>query len=99
MAKEKKKGLFARLLEGLSKTRKNIASGFASVFGLSIIDDDFYEELEEVLIMADLGVKATDEILEQLKEQVKAQHIKNPADCRQLLVDTIKKRMDVGENA
>ena len=96
---EKKKGLFARLLEGLSKTRKNIASGFASVFGLSVIDDDFYEELEEVLIMADLGVQATEEILESLKEQVKEKHIRKPEDCRQLLIDTIKERMDVGENA
>ena len=96
---EEKKGLFARLLEGLTKTRKNIASGFASVFSFSSIDDDFYEELEEVLIMADLGVHATTEIIGELKEKVREQHIHEPGDCRQLLIDTIKQRMDVGENA
>ncbi|MCD8011483.1 MAG: signal recognition particle-docking protein FtsY [Lachnospiraceae bacterium] len=96
----KKKGLFARLKEGLAKTRNSIADGFDSIFnGFSSIDDDFYEELEEILIMGDLGVHATTEILDRLKEQVKEQHLKEPAACRQLLIDTIKERMDVGENA
>ncbi len=96
----KKKGLFARLKEGLAKTRNSIADGFDSIFnGFSSIDDDFYEELEEILIMGDLGVHATTEILDRLKEQVREQHLKEPAACRQLLIDTIKERMDVGENA
>ena len=70
MSEQKKKGRFARLREGLSKTRRSIASGFASVFsGFSAIDDDFYEELEEILIMGDLGVHTTEQILERLKEQ------------------------------
>ena len=100
MSESTKKGLFARLREGLSKTRRSIASGFASVFsGFSAIDEDFYEELEEILIMGDLGVHATEEILERLKEQVREQKIKEPAACRQLLIDTIKQQMDVGENA
>ena len=100
MCETKKKGLFARLREGLGKTRKNIASGLGSIFsGFSSIDDDFYEELEETLIMADLGVRATQDIIEKLQEQVKAQHIKEPEACRQLLIDTIKEQMDVGENA
>ena len=67
---EKKQGLFARLLSGLTKTRKQLAGGFASVFGLSIIDDDFYEELEEILIMSDIGIHATEDIIDSLKEQV-----------------------------
>ena len=96
---EKKQGLFARLLSGLTKTRKQLAGGFASVFGLSIIDDDFYEELEEILIMSDIGVHATEDIIESLKEQVAEKHIHEPAACRQLLMDTIKERMDLGENA
>lgn len=55
-----KKGFFSRLVEGLTKTRDNIVSGIDSVFhGFSKIDDEFYEELEEILIMGDLGVKAT----------------------------------------
>ena len=96
----KKKGFFARLKEGLTKTRKSLSSGLNSIFsGFSHIDDDFYEELEEVMIMADLGVRATDEILEKLKQQVKEQHIKEPADCRELLIRTIREQMDVGENA
>ncbi len=97
---EKKKGLFTRLKEGLSKTRNQLASGVGSLFsGFSSIDEDFYEELEEVLIMADLGIHATEEIMDKLKEQVRQQHIKEPAACRQLLIDTIKEQMDVGENA
>ena len=56
-----KKGFFSRLVEGLTKTRNNIVSGIDSVFhGFSKIDDEFYEELEEILIMGDLGVKATE---------------------------------------
>ena len=78
---EEKKGFFSRLKEGLTKTRNNIVHGIDSVFsGFSNIDDDFYEELEEILIMGDIGVRATDEIIEKLKKQVKENHIKEPAD-------------------
>ena len=97
---EEKKGFFARLKEGLTKTRNNIVSGIDAVFsGFSNIDDDFYEELEEILIMGDIGVKATNEILERLKIQVKQQHIKQPSECKQLLIDSIKEQMQVGETA
>ncbi|MCH5274480.1 MAG: signal recognition particle-docking protein FtsY [Lachnospiraceae bacterium] len=97
---EEKKGFFARLKSGLKKTRDNIVSGVDSVFsGFSSIDDEFYEELEEILIMGDIGVKATEEILERLKEEVKHRHIKNPSDCKQLLIDSIKEQMQVEEIA
>ena len=97
---EEKKGFFARLKEGLNKTRNNIVSGIDSVFsGFSAIDDDFYEELEETLIMGDIGVNATSDILERLKKQVKERHIKEPSDCRQLLIDSIREQMQVGETA
>ncbi len=97
---EEKKGFFARLKEGLTKTRNNIVSGIDSVFsGFSNIDDEFYEELEEILIMGDIGVKATNEILERLKVQVKEKHIKEPSECKQLLIDSIKEQMQVGETA
>lgn len=102
MAEEQKEsmGLFKRLVSGLGKTRDNIVSGIDSIFsGFSHIDDDFYEELEEVLIMGDLGVTATYDILEDLKAKVKEQHIKEPSQCRQLLIDSIKEQMDVGETA
>ena len=97
---EEKKGFFARLKEGLNKTRNNIVSGIDSVFsGFSAIDDDFYEELEETLIMGDIGVNATSDILERLKKQVKERHIKEPSDCRHLLIDSIRKQMQLEESA
>ena len=97
---EEKTGFFKRLVSGLSKTRDNIASGIDSIFhGFSQIDDDFYEELEEVLIMGDLGVKATYGILDDLKRKVKEQHIKEPIACKELLIESIKEQMDVGEAA
>ena len=97
---EEKKGFFARLKEGLTKTRTNIVRGIDSIFsGFSAIDDDFYEELEETLIMGDLGVNATAQILERLKKQVKERGIREPEACRQLLIDSIREQMDVGETA
>lgn len=97
---EEKKGFFRRLVSGLTKTRQNIVSGLDSLFhGFSSIDEEFYEELEEILIMGDLGVKVTYEILDDLREKVKEQHIKEPADCKQLLIDSIKAQMQIGETA
>lgn len=97
---EEKQGFFKRLVSGLTKTRDNIVAGIDNIFsGFKSIDDEFYEELEEILIMGDLGVKATYAILEDLKKKVREQHIKEPADCKQLLIDSIKEQMDVGEAA
>lgn len=97
---EEKKGFFARLREGLTKTRNNIVHGIDAIFsGFSAIDEDFYEELEEILIMGDLGVNATSEILERLRRQVKEQGIREPEGCRQLLIDSIREQMHVGETA
>lgn len=101
MGEEKeKKGFFARLKAGLTKTRDSIVRGIDSVFnGFSSIDDDFYEELEEILIMGDIGVSATTEIMERLKEQVKEQHLKEPKECKQVLIESIKEQMRVDEAA
>lgn len=97
---EKKKGFFSRLVEGLTKTRDNIVSGMDSIFsGFSAIDEDFYEELEETLIMGDLGIQTTMSIMEDLRRKVKEQHIKEPSQCKQLLIDSIKDQMNLGENA
>lgn len=97
---EEKKGFFGRLREGLTKTRNNIVHGIDSAFGgFSNIDDDFYEELEEILIMGDIGVKATEEILDKLRDQVRENHIKEPADCKEFLIRNIKEQMQVGETA
>ena len=80
--------------------RNNIVSGIDSIFsGFSAIDEDFYEEIEEILIMGDLGINATTAIIEDLKQKVKEQHIKEPSACKHLLIDSIKAQMNVGETA
>ena len=95
-----KKGFFKRLAQGLSKTRDNIASSFDSIFsGFSGIDEDFYEELEEILIMSDMGIDTTMNIIEDLKKKVKENKIKEPEECRQLLIDSIKDQMRLEDSA
>ncbi|MDO4166350.1 MAG: signal recognition particle-docking protein FtsY [Eubacteriales bacterium] len=95
-----KKGFFSRLKDGLTKTRDSFVAGVDSIFsGFSEIDDDFYEELEEVLIMADIGVTTTEKIIEDLRTKVREQKIKEISVCRQLLIDTIKEQMRVDEHA
>ena len=95
-----KKGFFKRLVEGLTKTRNNIVSGIDSIFsGFSAIDEDFYEELEEILIMSDMGIDTTMNIIEDLKKKVKENKIKEPEECRQLLIDSIKDQMRLEDSA
>ncbi len=90
---------FQKLVSGLSKTRNNIVSGLNSIFtGFSNIDEDFYEELEEILIMSDIGVNTTEEILDNLREQVKELKIKEPIECKELLIKNIQEQMDIGPN-
>ena len=98
-ASEEKKGFFARLKAGLSKTRDNIVRGIDRLFSGNALDDDFYEELEEILIMGDIGVNATTAIIERLKAQVKEQHVKEPKECKELLIQSIREQMEVGETA
>ena len=93
---EEKKGFFRRLVSGLTKTRDNIVAGFDSLFrGYDVIDEDFYEELEEILIMGDIGINATTSILEKLREKVAEEHIRRPMECKQLLINSIKEQMYV----
>ena len=97
---EEKQGFFKRLVTGLSKTRNNIVSGIDAIFsGFSSIDDDFYEEIEEILVMGDIGINTTNSIIEDLKAKVAEQRIKEPSECKQLLIDSIKQQMNVGETA
>ncbi|WP_352397206.1 signal recognition particle-docking protein FtsY [[Clostridium] aminophilum] len=97
---EEKKGFFGRLFEGLTKTRDSIKKGIDSIFsGFSSIDDEFYDEIEETLIMADIGVKTTAAIMDDLRRKVAEQHIKEPEDCRELLIESIKAQMVPGEGA
>ena len=97
---EEKKGFFAKLKAGLAKTRNNIVHGIDQVFsGYSDIDDDFYEELEERLIMGDIGVNATSEIMERVRESVRKLQIKVPWQCKKLLINSIKEQMQVQDTA
>lgn len=97
---EKKPGFFKRLVEGLTKTRDNFVKNLDYVFrGFTNIDDEFYEELEELLITGDIGVATTEKILDDLKEKVKENHIKEPIDCKKFLIDSIKEQMSVAETA
>ena len=97
---EEKKGFFKRLAAGLSKTRNNIVAGIDAVFrGFSSIDDDFYDEIEEILVMGDIGINATTAIIQNLKQKVKEQHIKEPSECKELLINSIKEQMRVEETA
>lgn len=97
---ESKKGFFGKLVAGLSKTRNSIVAGIESIFnGFSSIDDEFYEELEEILIMADLGINTTGAIIEDLKRKVKEQKIKEPKECKELLIQSIMDQMKVSETA
>lgn len=97
---EKEKGFFGRLKAGLTKTRKSINESFDNLFkGFSSIDEDFYDELEETLIMADLGLDTTERIIDNLKELVKKNHIKETEDCRELVIQIIKEQMLVDDSA
>ena len=97
---EEKKGFFSRLKAGLTKTRENIVKSIDNVFsGFSSIDADFYVELEEILIMGDIGVNATTDIIQRLKPQVKDHHLTAPSECKQLLIESIKEQMQVDETA
>jgi fused signal recognition particle receptor len=97
---ENKTGFFGRLVQGLSKTRNSIAHGIDAIFsGFSSIDDDFYEELEETLIMADIGINTTTAIIDDLRKKVKENKIKDPGECRQLLINSMKEQMKLKETA
>lgn len=97
---EEKKGFFSRLKSGLSKTRDSFVSGMDSLFhGYSELDDDFYEELEELLVMGDIGIDTTMKIIDGLKEKVKENKIKEAAACKELLIETIKNQMQVHDDA
>ena len=89
-----------RLIKGLTKTRDNFIKSMDYIFnGFTNIDEDFYEELEEVLIMGDIGVRTTETILDDLRDAVKKEHIKEPSECKEFLINEIKEQMSLGEAA
>ena len=93
---EKKKGLFARLREGLSKTRGNMTEKVDDMVRENRkIDEDFYEELEDILLMADCGMKATTVIVDELRERVKANKVKDAGEAREILKQIMVEQMDI----
>ena len=88
------KGFFAKLQIGLAKTRDKFLWGMDNVFyDDAFVDEDFYEELEEVFIMADIGINATSRIIDKLRAQVKEQGIIHRVKCKELLVQNIREQM------
>ena len=95
---EEKKGFFKRLVSGLTKTRDNIVKGFDSLFsGYSSIDDDFYEELEEILIMGDVGAPTAGRICDELRRKVKERGVTDPEAVRGLLYETVAEMLRGGQ--
>lgn len=93
-------GFFDRVKQGLSKSRGGILGSIATIFsGAGKIDDDFYEELEEVLVMGDMGYETTERILDSLKKKVKENHVKTPAEGKELLISSICEIMELPEDA
>ena len=97
MSEEKKrKGLFARLREGLSKTRGNMTEKVDEmVRDNRRVDEDFYEELEDILIMADCGMKATTVIIDELRRRVKQRNVKDAAAAREILKEIMVEQMNI----
>ena len=96
MSEEKKKGLFARLREGLSKTRGNMTEKVDDMVRENRkIDEDFYEEVEDILLMADCGLKATTVMIDDLRNRVKAGKVKDAAEAREMLKQIMVEQMDI----
>ncbi len=96
MSEEKKKGFFARLREGLSKTRGNMTEKVDDMVRENRkIDEDFYEELEDILLMADCGLKATETIVDELRNRVRAGRVKDAAEAREMLKQIMVEQMDI----
>ena len=88
-------GFFEKIKQGLSKT----ASSISSVFTASELDDDFYDDLEERLILADLGMDTTVKVVEKLRRLVRDRHIKTVAEAKEALREVLCDMLDVGDSA
>lgn len=96
MSEQKKKGFFARLKEGLSRTRGNLTDKVDDLVKENRkIDEDFYEELEDILLLADCGVKATSAILDELRDRVKKENMKDAGEARAALKQIMVEQMDI----
>ena len=93
-------GFFDKIKSGMAKTRSALSNTLGSVFsGFSQIDDDFYDELEESLILADLGVETATKAADRLRKAVKEQHLKTPEEAKSTLKDILVEMLNVGDTA
>lgn len=93
---EKKQGLFSRLWQGLSKTRGNVAGRVDELIeATEKIDDDFYEDLVDILIMSDMGVRTSDKVIQELKARVEKEKITDAKKAREILKNILKEMMNM----
>ena len=93
-------GFFDKIKAGLSKTRDALGQSLGNVFsGFSELDDDFYDELEESLILADLGVETALKATEKLRKAVKEQHLKTTDEAKTALKEILVEMLSVGQTA
>lgn len=93
---EKKQGLFSRLWQGLSKTRGNVAGRVDELIeATEKIDDDFYEDLVDILIMSDMGVRTSDKVIQELKARVEKEKITDAKKAREILKEILKEIMSM----
>ena len=93
-------GFFDKIKAGLQKTRDALSNTLGQVFtGFSQLDDDFYDELEESLILADLGVDTSTKATDRLRKVIKEQHLKTPEEAKAALKDILVEMLNVGDTA
>ena len=90
-------GFFDKIKQGLTKTRNAMASTLGNVFSVSHIDDDFYDELEESLILADLGVDTALKATDRLRKVIRERHLKEPEEAKEALKEILVEMLSVGE--
>ena len=96
MEDKEKKGLFARLRDGLQKTRSNLTVKVDElVENAGVVDEDFYDELMDILILSDAGVAASEEILDKLRKQIKKENVKSTMKAREMLQGIIAEEMNI----
>lgn len=87
-------GLFSKIAEGLKKTKENISKKFYETFKGKLLDDDFYDNLEELLLTADVGALATEELIEELKDIAFKKKLTTPEEAKQVFFRLIKSKID-----
>ena len=92
-------GFFSKLKEGLAKTRNNISKSFSNLFKANEIDDDFYDQLEETLVMADMGYETAEKVIDDVKARVKELKLKDAAECKELIINSLRDQMNVDDSA